>query len=148
MRGFNSSDYWICVVCTFSNVFSSGTFDMERSPSSHLVSKPCTLSFSNWTLKKVVDVKNSFACSADLEITKRVMQGNLFSLQETIVLLCLLLFHVSSKSAVSNFLSALTIFESSSSKSRNFRPRTELDDFHRPYFLAESTSLSHTIPFC
>ena len=45
-------------VQTFQNS-SSGTFVMERS-SSHLVSKPCTLSF----FRQVVEVNESFACSA------------------------------------------------------------------------------------
>ena len=65
---------------------------MERSTSSHLVSKPCTFVLLQMDSYEVVEVKRSFACTTDLE----VVMGNvcdLSSFKGTFVLLCLLLFH-------------------------------------------------------
>ena len=46
---------------------------------------------------------------------------------------------------VNNFLRALALFETSTSKSGSNRPIKELDDFNSSMLLAESMSLMHTI---
>ena len=70
------------------------------------------------------------------------------SCQESIVLLCPLLFHVDSPLDVSAPQLVETtgyFFESSTWKSGIIRPHIEADDFNSPMFLGESISLIHTI---
>ena len=83
-----------------SDISSSGILVMERSTSSNLVSKPCTLTFFNCPLGR--SLKSSRAWPVPLIVKLSwIVLAQLSSFQESIVLLCLLLYHVDSPLEVS-----------------------------------------------
>ena len=111
---------------------------MERSTSSHPVSKPCPLSF---------EATKSFACSTDAEVVTD-HASDLFSFQESIVLLCLLLFHVDLPFEISGLQlleSTRIFFESTTSKSGSTHNRIRRLKFVHILGGRRFISLIHTV---